>query len=216
MESGVAVLLLVLEPTLPVALDCVLASGVVELEAEVLGDVLDADEFCDEELISEDELLAVCGGVELLFGVLLVLFGLVVLELPVVPVALPLVLDPALPEMLPAVFWSEALGVELAAAPPALEALALETVRSSFTFFTPATDFAIFLACFLSSLLATLPARVTVPLSTVTWTFCRAGLVASCSCTWRCRVSSSTMAFLLSSLFLLSGIAEGFWESAGF
>jgi hypothetical protein len=186
-ESGVAVLLPVLEPTLPVALDCELASGVAELEAEVLGDVLDADEFCDEELISEDELLAVCGGVELLFGVLLVLFGLVLVELPVVPLALP-VLDPAFPEMLPAVFWSvlevEELGLELEAAPevpPMFEALALVTDRSSFTFLTPATDFAIRFASFLSDLLATLPERVTVPLSTVTWTFCRAGLVASCS-----------------------------------
>jgi len=175
-ESGVAVLLLVLEPTLLLALDCELASGVVELLAEVLGEELDVAEFCEAELISEDddELLAVCGGVELLldeplFGVVVLLLGdPVLVELPLV------LLEPALPEMLPAVFWSvlevEELGLELADAPdvpPIFPALALETVRSSFTFFTPATDFAIFLACFLSSLLATCPARVTVPLSTV-------------------------------------------------
>jgi hypothetical protein len=157
-ESGVAVLLLVLEPTLLLALDCEVASGVVELLAEVLGDVLEADEFCEAELIS-DELLAVCGGVvdvllELLFGlVVVVLFGDVLVELPLV------LLEPALPEMLPAVFWSvldvEEVGVEVEAAPDALDALVLETVRSSFTFFTPATDFAIFLASFVSSLLAT-------------------------------------------------------------
>jgi hypothetical protein len=64
---------------------------------------------------------------------------------------------------------------------PAFEALELCTVRSSLTFFTPGTDFASFLASFLSSLLATEPVKETVPLSTLIWTFCNAGLVASCS-----------------------------------
>jgi len=173
-ESGVEVLLPVLEPTLLLALDCELASGVVELLAEVLGEELEAAEFCEAELVSdEDELLAVCGGVELLLDE--PLFGLVVLLLGDPVVELPLVLlEPALPEMLPTVIWSvlevEELGLELAAepdVPPMFPALALESVRSSLTFFTPATDFAIFLACFLSSLLATCPANVTVPLSTV-------------------------------------------------
>ncbi len=161
-ESGVAVLLLVLDPTLLLALDCELASGVVEALAEVFGDVLD---------VEEDEF-----GEELFGEVLVLLFGLVLCE-PVLGVA---ELEPALPEMLPAVFWSVLEGVA-EAAPLALEALALETVRSSFTFLTPATDLAIFFASFLSSLLATWPESITVPLSTLTWTFCRAGLAASCS-----------------------------------
>jgi hypothetical protein len=154
--------------------------------------------------MSEDE-LAVFGGVLLdEFGEELVeepLFGEVLVEEPLGEVLLdapeftpvPLcVLAPALPEMLPAVFmsllalpWLE-LGLELDAVPalpPAVdpEALALATSRLSFTFFTPATDLAIRLASFLSSLLATVPLSLTVPFSTSTCTFCRFGFVASCS-----------------------------------
>jgi hypothetical protein len=84
-----------------------------------------------------------------------------------------LVEEPELPETLPAV-----LPLEL----PGVAALALLTAKSlSFTFLTPGTALAIFLASFLSSLFATVPVSVTVPLSTATWTFCRFGLVASCS-----------------------------------
>jgi hypothetical protein len=57
----------------------------------------------------------------------------------------------------------------------------LATVRSSFTFLTPVTDFASFLASLRSSLLLTDPVSFTVPLSTSTCTFCRFGLLASCS-----------------------------------
>jgi len=71
-----------------------------------------------------------------------------------------LVEEPALPETLPAVLPLLVL--------PLVEAFALETASSSFTFFTPETDLAIFLASFLSSLLATAPVNVTVPLSTAT------------------------------------------------
>lgn len=42
------------------------------------------------------------------------------------------------------------------------------TVRSSFTFFTPLTDFAISFAFFLSSLEATVPVSLAVPFSTST------------------------------------------------
>jgi hypothetical protein len=145
----------------------------------------------------DDVELEVCGGVELLelplFGDVLlgvelveeplfgeVLLGEVLLEEPVAPVV-ELLLDvllPALPEMLPAVLplWSllEELGLVEEADPdipeeePAPLALALATSTLSFTFFTPATDFAIFLAAFLSSLLATVPDNFTVPLSTST------------------------------------------------
>lgn len=77
-----------------------------------------------------------------------------------------LVLDPALPEMLPALFWSVLDGVAAAVPAP----LAFETVRSSLTFLTPGTDFASFAASFLSSLLATEPVKVAVPFSTEIWT----------------------------------------------
>jgi hypothetical protein len=74
-------------------------------------------------------------------------------------------LEPALPEMLPAVFWSELDGV----AELPLEALEDATVKSfSLTFLTPGTDLASFLAPFLSSLLATVPLRFAVPFSTET------------------------------------------------
>lgn len=191
-ESGVAVL-----PAVPVMLplDCaLLVLGEVELLADELG----------EELMSEDE-LALFGGVlldesgeelveEPLFGEVLVeepLLGEVLVDAPAfTPVPL-CELAPALPEMLPAVFmsllalpWLE-LGLELdavPAAPPEVDpALALATSRFSFTFFTPATDLAIRLASFLSSLLATVPLSLTVPFSTSTCTFWRFGLVASCS-----------------------------------
>jgi hypothetical protein len=70
--------------------------------------------------------------------------------------------EPALPEMLPAVFWLDELDPE-----PLFEALLFATVRSlSLTFLTPGTAFAIFFASFLSSLLFTEPLSVTVPLST--------------------------------------------------
>jgi len=62
-----------------------------------------------------------------------------------------------LPEMLPAVFWSDGVAAE--------ELLA--TVRSlSLTFFTPETDLASFLASFLSSFEATEPLREATPLLT--------------------------------------------------
>jgi hypothetical protein len=64
---------------------------------------------------------------------------------------------------------------------PEFDALELATVKSSLTFLTPGTDFASFLACFLSSLLETVPVKETVPLSTLICTLCRFGFVASCS-----------------------------------
>jgi hypothetical protein len=148
--------------------------------------------------MSEDEEveLEVCGGVELveelLFGEVLlgeVLFGEVLVEEPVPVVELlPDVLLPALPEMLPAVLPVSPLLEELGLLaepdpdiPEDAPAPALETSRLSFTFFTPATDFAIFFASFLSSLLATVPVSFTVPFSTSTCTFCRFGLAANCS-----------------------------------
>ncbi len=83
-----------------------------------------------------------------------------------------------LPEMLPAVFWSDGVA---AAAPAPEEALAAETVRSlSSTFLTPDTDLASFLASFLSLLLATVPLSLAVPLLTEICTPWRAGLLANC------------------------------------
>jgi hypothetical protein len=162
-ESGVEVLpvapvvLWVLEllPTLLVEPVCAL------LLAEVSG-VEDWDPMLLEAEFGE-ELLA--SGVELvLFGLLE--FGVVEVE-PSGVVALPLgeveVVElelEELPEMLPAVFWSDGV----AAALPAPEDALAETVRSlSFTFLTPETDLASFLASFLSSLLATLPLSVATP-----------------------------------------------------
>lgn len=164
-ESGVEVLpvapvvLWVLE-LLPTLLEPVCAllladvSGVVDCEPMLL-----EAEFGDELLAS---------GVELeLFGDELLLFGLLGVELllgEVVELELGEVevdeLD-ELPEMLPAVFWSD--GVADAAPAPAAEA----TVSSlSSTFLTPATDLASFLASFLSSLLATVPLNLALPFST--------------------------------------------------
>lgn len=140
------------------------------------------------ELLMSLEELAEFGEV-LLLGLLL--FGVVVLSGVVVEGVVEggcvEVLEPALPEMLPAVFWSELVlpEFELEAEPVMLpefeEPLALATVMSSFTFFTPATDLARRFASFLSSLLATVPESFTLPFSTSTWTFCRLGLPASCS-----------------------------------
>jgi hypothetical protein len=81
------------------------------------------------------------------------------------------VLLPALPEMLPAVLplveddglLEEEADPDMPVVPAAPLAFALETSRLSFTFFTPVTDLAIFLASFLSSLLATVPLSFTVP-----------------------------------------------------
>ena len=102
---------------------------------------------------------------------------------------------PGLPETLPVLllvvlFEDDALGADVVepvvwpAIPPevllALDPL-LATVSSSFTFFTPGTDFASFFASFLSLLFGTVPLNETVPCSTLICTFCRSGLVASCS-----------------------------------
>ena len=142
-----------------VALEELLDCGVLEFASgvevlELLDDVwLLLDWSCAMKLL--------CGGVAPVvsdFGVVLLgelLFG----EAEGV-----VLLAPALPEMLPAVFWSAGVA-ELFAA------FALLTVMSSFTFLTPATDFASFLASFLSSLVLTEPVNFTVPLSTATWTF---------------------------------------------
>ena len=72
----------------------------------------------------------------------------------------------------------------------ALPALALEasTFNLSFTFLTPGTDSAIFLASLRSCLEATLPSSVTTPLFTVMVTFENAGFVESCSWTLVCKV----------------------------
>lgn len=107
--------------------------------------------------------VVVSGGVVVEFGVVGVLFGLLVPldgfsliepcegDSPLTPVVLPeLDDDPMFPE--------DAL--------PALEPL-LATVKSSFTFLTPGTDFANFLASFLSPLLGTEPVKDTAPLSTL-------------------------------------------------
>ncbi len=94
--------------------------------------------------------------------------------IPAVEVSLcPLVvLLAVLPEMLPDVLGAlEVLPAAAPAVPAALVAAAFSsTFRLFFTAWTPATDFAISLARFLSSLLATVPSRVTLPLSTATWT----------------------------------------------
>jgi hypothetical protein len=122
------------------------------------------------------------GLVEELFGEELVLFGDVVLgELEVLELLWLEVDEPALPEMLPAVFWSELDGVaEAEPLPLPLEA-AVATVSSlSLTFLTPETDLASFFASFLSSLEATEPLRVAVPLFTEICTPCSAGLLANC------------------------------------
>lgn len=159
-ESGVEVLpvapvvLWVLE-LLPTLLEPVCAllladvSGVVDCEPMLL-----EAEFGDELLASGVELeLFGLLGVELLLG------EVVELELGEVEVD-ELELE-ELPEMLPAVFWSD--GVADAAPAPAAEA----TVSSlSSTFLTPATDLASFLASFLSSLLATVPLNLALPFST--------------------------------------------------
>jgi len=110
------------------------------------------------------------GGVSLI-GVLEAVEGLVSAASPVV---LGLVwLLAAMPE-----FW-----VSPAALPPVLaaaEALELTEILS-FTFLTPGTLLAWRSASFLSSFFATVPLSVMTPLSTVTCTFCRSGLEASCS-----------------------------------
>ncbi len=79
------------------------------------------------------------------------------------------------------------------------------TDKCSLTPLTPGTAFASFFASFLSFLLATVPSSDTTPFFTVICTFCRAGLVANCSCTWRCRLSSSTFAI---ALFLLWSVVD--------
>ncbi len=70
----------------------------------------------------------------------------------------------------------------------ALLALEASTFSLSFTFLTPGTDSAIFLASLRSCLEATLPSSVTTPLFTVTVTFENAGFVESCSWTLVCKV----------------------------
>jgi len=100
--------------------------------------------------------------------------------------------------MLPAVLFVEVEELELVDPMAPVPAFVAETWMSSFTFFTPATDLASFFASLRSSLLLTEPVSFTVPLSTSTCTFCRFGLLASCSCTCLCSVWSSTIADLLS------------------
>ena len=132
-------------------------------------------EDCDElgvlELVWPSAIMSLCGGFDVLFGLLeveLAPFGVAEVEEAELE---------ELPEMLPAVFWSELDGVAADAPAPAAEA----TVRSlSSTFLTPDTDLASFLASFLSSLLATLPLSLAVPLLTEICTPCRAGLLANC------------------------------------
>lgn len=167
-ESGVDVL-----PVAPVVL-CVLELLPTLLEpvcalllAEVSG-VEDCEELGLLELEPVWASAMSCGGVEVLFGLLEVelelLFGDVELLLGEVEVVELLWLEvEELPEMLPAVFWSDGV----AAALPALEEALLDTVRSlSSTFLTPDTDFASFFASFLSSLVATVPLNLAVPLLT--------------------------------------------------
>jgi len=194
-ESGVEVLpaapvvldVLEVEPAMLPVWELAEVSGVLEVLDGVL-DALDC-ELMSEELVGEAALalfgLALLGLVEELFGEV-VLFGDDVLgELDVLLGELEVLLwlevdEPALPEMLPAVFWSELDGVA-EAEPLPLAAALLAIVRSlSLTFFTPETDFASFLASFLSSLLATEPLKLAVPLLTEICTPCSAGLLANC------------------------------------
>jgi hypothetical protein len=102
-----------------------------------------------------------------LLGLVLVLVDPLI---PEVEVSLwPLVvLLAVLPEMLPDVLGAvEVLPAVAPAAPALLVAAAFSsTFKLFFTDWTPATDFAISLARFLSSLLATVPSSVTFPLST--------------------------------------------------
>jgi hypothetical protein len=165
-ESGVEVL-----PAAPVVLlvlELLAMLPVCELaEASGVLDALDCALMSLGELLGEAALallgLALLGLVEELFGEEVVLFGVEVLGVLEVLELLE-VDEPALPEMLPAVFWSELDGVA-AAEPPVAAAVAM--VRSlSLTFLTPETDLASFLASFLSSLLATEPLRFAVPLLT--------------------------------------------------
>ena len=173
-ESGVEVL-----PVAPVVLCALelLPTLLLEPVCALLLAVVSGVEDCEELGVLELWLCAVislCGGFDVLFGLLeveLAPFGVAEVE--------ELELE-ELPEMLPAVFWSELDGVA-AALPAPEEALAAETVSSlSSTFLTPETDFASFLASFLSSLLATLPLSFAVPLLTEICTPCRAGLLANC------------------------------------
>ncbi len=86
--------------------------------------------------------------------------------------------SPATPVVLPLLLEDEEPTLE---DDPALFEALLETDTSSFTPFTPGTDFASFLACFLAVLFGTEPVNATLPLSTLTCTLCRSGFVASCS-----------------------------------
>jgi hypothetical protein len=159
-ESGVEVL-----PVAPVVLCALelLPTLLLEPVCELLLAEVSGVEDCDElgllelEPVCASAVISLCGGFEVLFGLFeveLAPFGEEVVELE---------LEEELPEMLPAVFWSELDGVAAAAPAPAAEA----TVRSlSSTFLTPETDLASFLASFLSSLLATLPLNFAVPLLT--------------------------------------------------
>jgi hypothetical protein len=117
-------------------------------------------------------IMLLCGGVEVEGVAFGVLFGL----LPVGGFSL----------MLPCEFDSGVTPVVLLlpAEVPTLEELAAglvldATVSLSLTPFTPETDFASFLASFLSFLLGTVPVSETLPLLTSMFTFCRSGFVAS-------------------------------------
>jgi hypothetical protein len=131
-------------------------------------------------------------------GLLLVLPLVLEFEVSLFPV---LVLLLEFPEMLPALLGELVPLLAVApAAPPFADALLDPlplTCRLSFTPCTPATDFAMLFARFLSSLLATVPSSVTLPFSTETLTPLSAWSELYCCCTCCCRVVSSTVAFWL-------------------
>jgi hypothetical protein len=194
-------------------------SGGVVLELEVDGVVLEGIEldgvlvldaapvWLDGELVLLCELILDSLLEEELGGLLVLLAPMLLLEdgfeVPAATPPWPVSLAPVLGEavvVVVVVVCEEMLPLWPAALPEVAEALVapLElTDRCSFTLLTPGTDFASFLASFLSSLLATVPSSETTPFFTVICTFCRFGLEANCSCTWRWRLSSSTFAIEL-------------------
>lgn len=104
----------------------------------------------------------------MLFGdVLELLSGVLLVEDELLPGCVE-VEEPALPLMLPAVLLVDVEELELVEPIAPAPAVAAETWMSSFTFFTPVTDFASFFASLRSSLLFTEPVSFTVPLSTST------------------------------------------------
>jgi hypothetical protein len=193
-------------------------SGGVVLELELDGVVLGCAElgvlvldaapvWLDGEVVLLCELMLDSLLEEELGGLLVLLAPMLLLEdgfeVPAATPPWPVSLAPVLGEavvVVVVVVCEEMLPLWPAALPEVAEALVapLElTDRCSFTLLTPGTDFASFLASFLSSLLATVPSSETTPFFTVICTFCRFGLEANCSCTWRWRLSSSTFAIEL-------------------